>query len=95
MSESDRELMLGVREQVTKLSTQLDGLREEFRRVANGDGFNRCGQRLVRLEQVEEDVDNAHARISADRKWRWGLVCTTALVLGQYIVSLLKAKGTL
>lgn len=72
------------------LRAEFKSFYEEFRRVSNGVGFPRCGERLERLKQTEDDVKVLHKRIDDIKaKFWWAFTAVSASILG-LIVSALK-----
>jgi hypothetical protein len=73
-----------------ELRSEFKAFYEEFRRVSNGIGFPRCGERLERLKQLEEEAKVLHKRIDDIKsKFWWAFTVASTSILG-LIITLLK-----
>ncbi len=73
---SDHDILIALR-------AELKTFYEEFRRISNGVGFPRCGERLERLKHMEEDIKVLHKRIDEIKsKFWWAFTAAATSILG-------------
>ncbi len=90
MSENEIAKLYG---ELKAVNAKIDNITTLFNQAAHGDGFVRCGKHSSRLQQMEDKVELAHARVSGVKKLLLTGLIAVASMAANYAWSMLQAAA--